>query len=798
MSKGDTLEQQALKLLSGALEQNGANRESWVRNQAGDNHALVTRVLVLLAVDEAASVALRTGGAQQDISDAPAPKRAGAYRITDLIGRGGMGAVYIGERDRGDFQQTVAIKIIKPGALSESLVARFERERQILADLVHPHIARLLDGGELEDGSPYIVMEYVDGQPIAEWANTAELGLEDRLWLFRDTCTAVRHAHQNLVVHRDITPSNVLVTKGGTIKLIDFGIAKPQSGAPVLAGADSAAKSLISLSFTPGYGAPEREEGAPANTLSDIYSLGKLLETLVADQPDSLDLLAITRKASAQNPQARYASVDALLDDLSNLRSHQPVEARQGGAGYKFSKFLFRNKVAVTVSALVLLGLLSAFIVTQAQYSRAERERIAADERFEDVRDLAKFMMFDLYDELQNAPGNTRAIQMLASKSQSYLESLSADKRVSLDVSLESALGFKRLADILGNPKNQNLGFRSDAGQMLDTAQAKIETLLITNPDTPDIIRGLAEVKYANAVHKYVSDDENLMAHNLASDATSLYARLIELPDAEYTDKAKYIRSKMMTAVPLPWIGRDEEGVYLLRETRAAAKALLIEYPANTDAMSLLGSMNVELARALTRLENNTGQDHEILPFWDEAVALRLAVSEVDPDNSQAYRSLVAIYNERSAEHRSLGHYDPSLADLDSSEKIAHELLALDPNDIWLQRMAGGTREEKVRTLSFAGRHNEAVELARIVLAQSRAEYEGQRDNPGYAREWGYSQVVLAAAFEKAGFDEESCALAKSARATWDEIETLRGISDTDKSVSVQNLLALEDKCVVR
>lgn len=795
MSDAETLEQQALALLSDALEQNSAGRADWVRAQAGSNQALASRVLSLLAVDGSISAALRTGGANLDVGDSPAPERAGPYRITELIGRGGMGAVYRGERDRGDFEQTVAIKIIRPGVLSESLVARFERERQILADLVHPNIARLLDGGALEDGSPYIVMEYVEGQPIADWASSAKLDLADRLWLFRDVCTAVRHAHQNLVVHRDITPSNVLVTQGGAVKLIDFGIAKPQSDEPAQAGIGTSSKSLASLSFTPGYGAPERAEGAAANTLSDVYSLGKLLETLTEDQPISADLTAIIAKAAAHTSSDRYASVDALLDDLSNLRTHHPVEARNAGAAYQFSKFLARNRVVVTAGSLAVLGLLGALLVTQTQYSRAERERIAADQRFEDVRDLAKFMMFDLYDELEKAPGNTRAIELLASKSQAYLESLSADNRVSLDVSLEAGLGFKRLADIFGNPKNQNLGRREDAGQMLDIAEAQLAALLAAHPGSPDVMRGLAETKYANAIHKYVADDDNLAAHNIALGAVELYSDLNDLPGASYPDQAAYVRAKMMTAVPLPWIGRGEEGVRILRDTRSAAEALLVEYPDKPEAMGLLGSMNVELARALVRLENSTEIEQDTLPYWDEAIALRLAAYASDPDDNRPYRSLITIYNERSAAYRSRDRFEASLADLDASAAIARELLAHDPDDTWIQRMASGTREEKVRTLSFAGRHEDAVALARIVLAEARDEYEAHIDNPGYIREWGYSQVVFATAFQEAGLIEEGCALVESARMTWNAIEADRGISDGDRDVSIHNLEVLEEGC---
>ena len=245
------IESKALALLEQALDQPQKARRDFVRKATVGNEALKARVLSLLKLDSQNTIKFLTGhavfeGEEQDISNTD----IGSYRITELIGKGGMGAVYKAERRTGDFNHDVAIKLIRPGALSEPLVDRFARERQTLADFSHPNIARLFDGGTKDDGAPYIIMEYIDGLPIIEWAGQNQLDIKARLGLFKDACTAVGYAHQNLIVHRDITPTNVLVTQDGIVKLIDFGIAKPNRKDAL---STEASHSLADLSFTSGF-----------------------------------------------------------------------------------------------------------------------------------------------------------------------------------------------------------------------------------------------------------------------------------------------------------------------------------------------------------------------------------------------------------------------------------------------------------------------------------------------------------------------------------------------------------------
>ncbi|MEE9381759.1 MAG: serine/threonine-protein kinase [Hyphomonadaceae bacterium] len=487
-----SLELQALELLSEALDQPAETRAAWVQAKAGTNAALATRVMELLKADAEASNLIQTGGASKDASDDPIPDAIGAYRITGLIGQGGMGAVYKGERAAGDFEHEVAIKVIRPGVLSESLIERFQLERQTLANLNHKHIARLFDGGDTASGDPYIVMEYVDGDPITVWADANSLSQSARLDLFGDVCSAVRYAHQNLVIHRDITPSNILVTSEGDAKLIDFGIAKPQDPDSV----DTGTGSLQSLTFTPGYAAPERSRGAAANTLSDVYSLGKILEALTKDGAANPDLDAIVVKATITDPDKRYASVDALMDDLANFSKGYAVEARAGGAGYRFGKFFSRRKLAVTFGGLAVFGLAGALGVTSYQYQRAEAARAASEVRFGEVRELTNFLLFDLYEDLSVLPGTLPIMEKVTDKATDYLDILSQADADDTATLRDLGMGHYQLAQVLTEAGGSNLG-DPEAGVMHLEESVRILSQIESRPEAGSDIRlALADARH--------------------------------------------------------------------------------------------------------------------------------------------------------------------------------------------------------------------------------------------------------------------------------------------------------------
>ena len=297
----------------------------------------------------------------------------GAYRVEQHLSSGGMGHVYRATRSAAGTERRVALKVLRPSLDLDAFLARFQRERRVLAALEHEHVVAFLDAGALPDGRPFLVMEYVDGVPITEWARATSATPRRRIELFLRVCAAVQYAHRMLVVHRDLKPSNVLVTAQGSPKLLDFGVAS------VLAdGAEPEARAP----FTPAYAAPEALAGARPTAASDVYSLGVLLaELLGGDLPRSgrgaalgRDLGAIVAKAVEQDPARRYESVDRLIDDLRAHLSGEPVAARGGGWRYRAACTARRRRWSLAAATAVVAALVVGWVSSDLGRRSAERE----------------------------------------------------------------------------------------------------------------------------------------------------------------------------------------------------------------------------------------------------------------------------------------------------------------------------------------------------------------------------------------------------------------------------------------
>lgn len=514
-------------LFSEALKQPASSRDAWLEAASADT-ATRDEVQALLRVYEedpgfleapsgAAAAAARVIDERE--GRRAEGRRLGPYRLAREVGRGGMGVVYEATRDDAEFERRVAIKVLPAALASATRDERFRFERQVLAGLDHPNIARLFDAGSSDDGVPYLVMEYVDGEPIDAWCHRRQLTIRQRVELLLAVCRAVAHAHQNLVVHRDLKPANILVTAQGQPKLLDFGIATLISDQGRSVGATRTGQH----SFTPEYASPEQVRGERVTTASDVYSLGVLLYIVLAARPphalDTLtpleamrticevdppepsrvaptgdqgtlrgDLDAVVLKALRKDPGERYRSVFDLEADLKAWLEGRPVTARPTTIGYRARRFVGRHRVSAAAAAVATLAVLGGGGVAAWQAGVAAVQRDRAEHRFREAREFSRALLFDVNEALAKVPGNTEPRRLLLDRAVQFLDGLATDAGNDASLKLELAEGYRRLGSIQGGTGSANVGNRSAAATSFEKAGRLTDEVLASRPDDLDAL----------------------------------------------------------------------------------------------------------------------------------------------------------------------------------------------------------------------------------------------------------------------------------------------------------------------
>lgn len=513
-----------------ALDAPAEMRDSVVIERCGGDTTLQAEVRALLRACEEEEREAATRRPSEANGDAlPERRRVGPYEIDRLLGRGGMGAVYLAHRADGQFDQRVAIKLIDLPLATDFFRERFRQERQILAGLQHPYIARLLDGGVTADGDLYLAMEYVDGTPIHRFCDARRLGVAERLRLFISVCEAVQFAHQNLVVHRDLKPDNIFVAEDGTPRLLDFGTAKLTS--PNLAGQEGELTRQGFQAYTPQYASPEQVLGNPITTASDTYSLGVLLYLLLTGQlpyeikdlnqaelirvicneaprrptvaPGSNqrldgDLEAILQKALRKEPQERYRTAEQLAADIEDYLDGRPVEARKGTFRYRAGKFIRRNRLGIAAAALLTLTLAAGVAGVLWQSRVANEQRRRAEARSADLRELSNSLLSELDEAIKELPGSTGAQKLLVTRVLEHLDRMAKDAEGDRQTQLDLVNAYVRLGNIQGNAYDQNLG--DPAGGLASLGKAlAIAGPLAAEGNDRDSLHALATVEDARS-----------------------------------------------------------------------------------------------------------------------------------------------------------------------------------------------------------------------------------------------------------------------------------------------------------
>ena len=634
--------QRVKQIAADALELAPDARAAFVQQSCVGHSELLAEVESLLAIDDSDSF----------LEPERPPDRVGVYRIMREIGRGGMGVVYQGDRDDGLFQQRVAIKVVHRGMDTSAVLRRFALERQILARLEHPNIARLLDGGETSDGRPYFVMEYLEAEPLLAYCRRQQLSINRRLDLFITVCEAVEHAHLHLVLHRDLKPGNILVTAEGTPKLLDFGIAK------LLQNDGTALATEVGLrALTPQYASPEQISGEPLTTASDVYALGLLLYELLAEGPPYEvpaagaaaqmqivcerqpprpsdvapsavarkirgDLDNVVLKSLEKDPARRYSRAADLADDLRRYRDNRPVLARPAGVLYRTGKFASRHWRTLTIAAVVLIVLTGAIAQALIQGRRAAR-------RFQDVRQMSNSFLFEFHDAIAKLPGSTPARELVVKRALQYLDGLSREAAGDLDLKKELAESYLRIANVQGDANyTANLGKTAEAITSLNKALALFTEVYHARPSDPGARADLAQAELALSAALQRSDPARAVA--LQKDVIALSHGSAASPGI--LDRAKYAEA--------------------------------------------LGYFGVAEADGLA------GRTQPSLEARNRSIELLTEVANKEPEYDNAQRLLGMAYKRRAATYiGALNQLEPARQDLDRGLAIDDQRIARDPTN---------------------------------------------------------------------------------------------------------------------
>jgi eukaryotic-like serine/threonine-protein kinase len=679
-------------ILKNALELPESEQDAWIARECSGRPELRSEIESLLRAHRAADTFLEPPAHIHE------GRRIGPYLLVEEIGAGGMGTVYRALREDENFKQEVAVKLMRASLeIRPEAVRRFLEERQILAGLAHPNIARLLDGGHTSEGAPYIVMEYVAGTPITDYCARNGLDLQARLRLFLQLATGVEFAHQHLVIHRDIKPANVLVTGEGVPKLLDFGIAKLLD--PEAVRADTTLRPL-----TPDYASPEQIRGMTMSTASDVYSLGVLLYELVAgsrpykladtplDQailticvkdpapPSTVsqdvheDLDAIVMKALRKEPESRYASVREFAEDIDRYLEFRPVVARQGTFRYVARKFVRRHRagVATGAAACILLAASAAVVIQESQVARFERDR--AQRRFNEVRRLAHSVIFDLQDRIAALPGSTPVRKELISSAIGYVDSLAKEAAGDPGLQQELAEAYMQIGDVQGGG-NENLGDQQGALASFQKAEQIARALVAAQPSFG--ARKLLVEAMRDAGRIYLETNDRARAEAYRKETLGMARDLKNKYPAN--EDAEILMANSLFDMAGLTAGPQSQGYRL--EALPIYEELLRAKPSDPKRQRNAALIHKNIAGYWV----NAGDPAQALPYLQRALALDEARLTKDPGDQGAKLDLSFDYSQFGAYYSLEKDLPAAIEYQRKTLAIRRDLAASDPKDVWKQ-----------------------------------------------------------------------------------------------------------------
>jgi non-specific serine/threonine protein kinase/serine/threonine-protein kinase len=725
--------------LHAALELDPANRSACVEAFARRNPELRREIESLLA----SYLAMKTDFLHESETTATVGesgaigslvgRQLGPYRVVEPIGSGGMGEVFRAVRADDQYQKEVAIKIVRAGADSAFVVSRFKNERQILASLDHPNIARLLDGGATADGLPYLVMELVEGVRIDTYCDQHKLTTTDRLKLILQVYSAVQYAHQRLIIHRDIKPGNILVTPDGVPKLLDFGIAKILD--PGSFGSDVENTMTLFRLLTPAYASPEQVLGAPITTASDVYSLGVILYELLtgrspygvhkrssdelsravcefdperpsttvtrsltngegkiitAEQisavrggsPQKLrkrlrgDLDTIALVALRKEPHRRYSSVEVFAADISRHLQDLPVVARGDSARYRARKFVVRHRAAVSVVIAASLALVIGLAIAVREARIAHTERARAEQRFKDVRELANSDLFELHDAIQQLPGSASARNMVIQRALKYLEKLSRDAADDRNLMEELTTGYERVAALQGNFSGPGIGDTAAALTSYEKALELREALVASSKG--DFNQSMAELRLMGAYDQVLQTAAKTgKAKRIAEQAVQISEQLRRVRPTDAPGNTAAALAHLQLASVLGGNGSSPSTREITGAISHDQQALgILEGTGGIGRDSNTQASAVKVKMFLAQHLNKARR-------FDEAEGILSSILEDEKQRTALAPYLVAdVYEWRGLIFERAGDQERALADYRQNKNLVQKLVTADPHDM--------------------------------------------------------------------------------------------------------------------
>jgi non-specific serine/threonine protein kinase/serine/threonine-protein kinase len=744
-----------------------AERERFLAALDAEDGALHDELVALLAVHERAGEFLEDSPLASVSREADPLRligeRLGDYRVVGLLGRGGMGTVFLGQRADGAYDQTVAVKLLDALQQEARSILRFERERQTLAKLTHPNIARLLDGGTTAEGAPFLVMEYIKGEHIDRYCDRRRLGIAARLRVFLEVCAGVQHAHRHLVVHRDLKPSNILVTRDGEVKLLDFGIAKllgeldrdPDAIVAGDLGRGEPARSVAltapgAVTFTPGYASPEQLRGEEVSAASDVFALGLILYELLCgshpyaghrQDPNAMSAAILSQETTAPSLALRAAGEGSTAEIAAHRGVELPRLRRQikGDLDAILLKALAKEEGRRYASAGELAGDLEHHLDNRPVVARAgervyparrfvRRHRLAvaaaslfllsllgglgatlwqariAQRHAADVRELAGALIFEVDDLIRDLPGSTPARQRIVVRALEYLDRLEADAAGEPGLRHELAVAYQRIGNIQGNPNVSNLGDTRGALASYRKALSLGEDAVRQDPGDLDTRRSLA------VIHEKLADilawtGDLPAAEASAATALALFEELERERPGELLHRFSFAISlvKMgdLAGNPsFPNLGRPDEAVGFYRRSAALLDELAAAYPQDDGVRRYRGLVAERMGTVLL----SAGDLEGATAAFRDSFEIRRALAAELAGNTEARRDMAVALEKLGEVLLARDRPSEAFEELSRSFAIFHELAAADPRNASARRSLAISHQKMATALEGTGR----------------------------------------------------------------------------------------------